>query len=109
MSISLVVSFIYCLFFFSVQSSYGEERLSPPVRLKLDLPLLDISFNDADGRYVFSMNQSVALSESSNQVLLVFEKNEFSLGINLEETKPIPPTIKFGMNFLAQSLVVRPH
>lgn len=62
---------IVCLLiFFNGQPSYGQEKLSSPVpaHLQIDLPILDIPFDGSDGRYAFSMNQSVALSKSYYQI-----------------------------------------
>jgi len=61
-------SIVFLLVVFSGQTSYGQERLSSPARLQIDIPILDIPFNGSEGPYVFSMNQSVALSKSYYQI-----------------------------------------
>jgi len=130
MRIFLIINLIVCVLFFSAQSSYGQERLSPPARLQVDLLILDIFFSTSGSRYAFSDNAGVvsrvkdedlvghkrkylhdlltrhpAGLRRNNQIVLEFEKNEYFLGTNrTKDEQSIPATIRFMMDFLALSL-----
>lgn len=59
-----------CLVIVSFNTAYAQENEDNPdsLKLRIDIPILDLPFNFSDGFYLPSMRQSLALSKSYYQV-----------------------------------------
>jgi len=118
--IFLIINLIACALFLKTQSSYGQESFSRSARLQVDLSILDIPFTHAGmgshvknedlvwtkRKYLHDLNtRDFEVWRRDIQIVLEFKKDEFFLGTNRAKAEQsIPATIRFTMDFLAQSL-----